>query len=269
MPTDAATTRIGPILLLLAPALLAGCELQIYSTDDDCWDRCSYVEESEFLLEGEAPAAIDARTTNGSISVTGTSSWRRAITVRLEVRADSRSEARDFARLVAIHFERSGDLARIHAAYPTPWHGVSVTIDHDVVCAPGTDLTLRTVNGGIVIDGTTAGVDAVTTNGSIRADLDLLAGAGHLATTSGEIDVQLGACSVPLWASTVNGPVEVTLPSLFCGLLDARTTSGRIYCGVTLSEIDSESETTLVGRIGEGRDTPITLRCTNGNIRIR
>ncbi len=70
-------------------------------------------------------------------------------------------------------------------------------------------------------------------------------------------------------ASAVNGGVHMALSDRFSGLLLAQTINGSIRCDVPLSEIEVKTRTTLSGRIGEGRDTPINLQTANGAIPIR
>lgn len=260
--------KIGLFIGLFLIAALVGCESHSHSTSPTSTRKRTHVEELEYPLDGADLFSIDVSTINGSIAVTGVSGTQGVVRVRKEVRADTKWEAEEFARLVRIHLRRTGDVLRVYATHPREPHGVSVAVSYDVECEKTTNLDLLTVNGGIAVHNTTAGVRATTTNGRIEADLDLLDGEGRFGTISGGVDVRMERCIVPMRATTVNGAVDVTLPHWFSGLLDARTVNGRIHCGIPLSEVVRQTKTSLSGRIGEGRDTPITIRCVNGGIRL-
>jgi DUF4097 and DUF4098 domain-containing protein YvlB len=259
---------MGLLIGLFLIVALAGCESHSHSTSPTSTGERTHVEELEYPLGGADLSSIKASTISGSIAVTGVSGTQGVLRVRKEVRADTKSEAEEFARLVRIHFFNDTATTEIYTTHPREPHGVSVVVSYDVECEKSTNLDLLTVNGGITVHNTAAGVRATTTNGGIEADLDLMDGEGRFAATNGRVDVRLERCIVPMTASTVNGAVDVKLPHRFSGLLNARTATGRIHCGIPLSEVVVRTERIISGRIGEGRDTPITIRCVNGSIRV-
>lgn len=260
--------RTSKFVALLLVILLAGCHWHDNTTGPGSTGYRTFVEDLEYPLDGVDLSSIDATTINGGISVTGISGTRGYVRVHKKVKADTEWEAEDFAGRVRIHIERTGDAVRIYATYPKTPHGVSVEVTFDVECPRDTDLVLGTVNGQIEIVGTDGGVRATTVNGSVEADIDLIRRDGLFTTTNGSIEVRLGTCRAPLTANTVNGAIDVALPRSFSGLLRAQAVNGRVSLGVSLSDTYVRTPNYISGRIGTGRDTPITLQAVNGSIRV-
>jgi DUF4097 and DUF4098 domain-containing protein YvlB len=254
--------RILATALILLSVLFAGCH------QHDHWADGYHSEYSDYYFDSPEIFSVDAETTNGKIKVRTTSSDEGVVRVHKEIHADSDREAEEFAREVQIHFVRSDETIRIYITHPRPWDGVTVEVSYDVSCGRDADLNLRTLNGDIEINGTRSGVSATTTNGGIAGDLELIHGRGSFTTTNGSIDLRLYRCYVPVTARTVNGSVYTSLRDEFSGLLDAQTVNGRVRCSIPLTETDVQTERAVIGRIGEGADTPITLSCVNGNIKI-
>lgn len=259
---------IAAALLSLAVAI-AGC----YCCDDTTRPGHTgdelYVENRDYALAGDDLTTLDVQAENGCIAIDGVSRAQGTIRARIEVRADERWEAQEFAEEVRIQVERSHGRVRVYAAYPHTPHDVSVAVSYTVDCPRNTDLELSALNGGIEIHGMTGATGATVVNGSIAADLELTRGAGQFSSTNGQVALQCERCDVPLTVNSVNGSVEVALPAGFSGLLDARIVNGAIHCSVPLTETKIHEPNVLIGRMGHGQDTPITLRCVNGPICIR
>ncbi len=252
---------------LLLVILFAGCHWHDHSTAPAGHGQRMYVEDLEYQLDGIEVSSIGAHTINGAITVAGISGTQGRVRVHKKVRAHTEWEAEEFAHRVRIHFDHTADGVTIDATYPETPHGVSVEVSYDIDCARETDLVLSTVNGRIAIDGIHAAASATTVNGHIEANLKLVRGNGLFVSTNGSIDVGLSSCRVPMTVTTANGAIDVALPSGFSGLLHAQTVNGRVRCEIPLSHIYTRTPKHLSGRIGAGRDTPITLHTANGSIR--
>lgn len=261
-------TGIGLLLIFV----MVGCHVHDHHTTSPGHHHGhghrTYVEDLEYPLNGADLSSIDASTINGSITVTGVSGSRGTIRIHKKVRAHTEWEARDFAHRVRIHREITGGLMRVYATYPQTPHGVSVEVSIDIECARDMFLALEAVNGRIEVFGTEGGVNAMTVNGRIEADVELTGRDGVFTSTNGSIEVRVVDCCAPITARTVNGAIGLELPRGSSGLLDAQTANGQISCAVPLSEIYVQTLRSLSGRFGSGGDTPVTLRTANGSIRV-
>lgn len=88
------------------------------------------------------------------------------------------------------------------------------------------NIKVRATNGPLSISGSTGNIDAQTTNGPISFNGD--GGEVHLRAQNGPISVKVGADvwnGSALEASTVNGPMSVSLPTAFQSGVRVETTS--------------------------------------------
>lgn len=88
------------------------------------------------------------------------------------------------------------------------------------------NIKVRATNGPLSISGSTGNIDAQTTNGPISFDGD--GGEVHLRAQNGPISLKVGADvwnGSALEASTVNGPMSVSLPAAFQSGVRVETTS--------------------------------------------
>lgn len=91
-----------------------------------------------------------------------------------------------------------------------PWYGSRCEADWKVTAPPDVELDLRTGNGRVMVDGSTAPVRVHTSNGPI--DMVDVSGTIRASTRNGRLTgTRLGAADVE--ASSANGPVELTFTS--------------------------------------------------------
>jgi len=245
-----------------------------------------HVEDLERTLDGAGAARLDARTNNGSIAVRGTDGNEVVVQIRKQVRAPSMREAEEFALQVQVRVRREGDEIRIYGEYPEPPAEVEVVLDYDIRCPARLAFELATLNGGIEVRETEGRVEGETTNGSvfvrasggpfllkttnggIEADLDGHEQEGTFTTINGPIRVEVRSGNGPLTATTTNASIRVELPADFSGQLDAATVNGRIRSEFHPSTTGGAQQTQFKGSLGEGGDTVVKARTTNGNIDV-
>jgi hypothetical protein len=120
-----------------------------------------------------------------------------------------------------------------------------------------TSLKLKVVNGGsIVVDGVNGEVDANDLNGAIH--LTNISGSVIAHSLNGAVTVSMNRVDVgkPLSFSTLNGSIDVTLPTDLKANLKLRADNGDIY-----SDFDIKFDA--------GSSKPITENSANNNGRLR
>ena len=244
-----------------------------------------YTEDLDWELDGANIEAILAHSSNGSITYEGRSAQQVTVQAHKMVRAPSMDEAEAFAQQVQIKIEQQEGMLRISKEHPKPPFGFDVSVSYVIQGPNKVDLTLETTNGKILaeqvegtvkikstngkirLDAVTGQVEAHTTNGGIEVEVVSLKDESKFATTNGSIKVGVREGIAPILANTSNGSINLTLPEDFCGQLDAKTVNGKISSELATTP-ERQSRTQLVGQIGEGGETPLKLRTTNGSIRL-
>jgi hypothetical protein len=158
-----------------------------------------------------------------------------------------------------------------------------VQVAFTIELPPGVSLVARTTSGAITVEGLTARIEGVTTNGDVHIEggrevwarttngsITLSSsGLASASTTNGQITARLGGVSgaTPMRFLTTNGSVTLALPDATDADLSLATTNGSIDLGLPVTVQGAIGARRLRGRIGAG-GTPIEVRTTNGSIRI-
>jgi hypothetical protein len=142
------------------------------------------------------------------------------------------------------------------------------TVNFTVRVPAGVHFQGQTVNGKVEAEGLSADVDAKTVNGSIKVSTRGLARA---KTVNGSITAVLGRADWPsgLEFKTVNGGIDLTLPSNLSAQVEAKTLNGDISTDFPLTVTGSYSRRRLSGTIGGGGERRLVLETVNGSVHIR
>jgi hypothetical protein len=272
----------GPATASVAALMLAGC----MTLGDAQTTTAPYTWEGR-MVPG---STLEIRGVNGSVrAVPATGSEARVEAVRTGRRSDPsevRIEVVEHAGGVTIcavypgqrNACRPGSDARLGA------NRNDVQVNFDVEVPAGVHLTARTANGRVTAERMSGRVEAYSSNGNVRIDGGSYvearttngsisirtSGEATARTTNGSLTVELGQVSgsSPLRFSSTNGSITLTIPSALNAAIDARTSNGSIDSELPITIRGSVSRRQLAGTIGSG-GTPLELRTTNGNIRIR
>jgi hypothetical protein len=246
------------------------------------------VEETrDWTLEAAGVAQLRADTSNGAIAVEGADLEEIQIRAIKRVKARTRQQAEECAAQVGVHAQREGDTVRLWEERPRNLTGIRVEVRYQVRCPRQLALRLNTLNGAITTQGTRAGVEATTLNGSVEvrqsqgqmklqskngkvaAHLDLLVGRGEFETANGKVEVVVRAGQGSIEAKTLNGAVELSLPADFAGRLDASTVHGQVHSEFPIPVVGKPDKARLEGDIGPGGDHLVRLRTLNGAISLK
>lgn len=185
---------------------------------------------------------------------------------------------------VRIEVVRHAEGVTICAVYPTPEGREANTcaagpndrsnvqdndtsVNFTVRVPAGVRFTGKTVNGRVSADGLSADVEARTVNGNVNVTTTGLARAG---TVNGSIKVVMGRAD---WADglefkTVNGGIDLSVPSSMSADVQAKTLNGDILTDFPMTVTGTFSKRRLSGTVGSGgRD--LRLETVNGSVQLR
>jgi hypothetical protein len=188
--------------------------------------------------------------------------------VRIEAeRAAASSHALDEVR---VEIDGEGGRVDVHTRLPRsgvwPLGGGSGRVDYRITLPAGVQLELKTVNGGVEVEGVVGGLQVSSVNGGI--EIRGANGPVHATTVNGGIHAQYGAAPTGgrHRISTTNGGVSVMLPEGTGGRLEGRTVNGSVSCELPL-EVREKKRRLLEGTLGPG-EASFDLRTVNGSIRV-
>ncbi|MGH9346769.1 MAG: DUF4097 family beta strand repeat-containing protein [Vicinamibacterales bacterium] len=259
------TFGCSAVLLALAVAAASAQprSLQALDCDDSSGRRASHCEMREETLAGGNPLDIDA-SPNGGIRVRG---WDRP-DVLLRARVVGYARTDEEARQVASQVRVETGGGQVRALGPQRRDDGRWTVSFELSVPQSSQLTLRTVNGGISIRDLRGTVQFKATNGGVR--LENVGGELRGETSNGGLHIDLSGDrwdGSGLDVETHNGGVNLTLPATYSAELEAGTTNGRLRVDFPI---------TVQGRIGKQINTmlgaggpKIRAMTYNGGVNIR
>lgn len=280
--------------LLLLALVCASLAAQKHSASDD-WkieDR-ETIHKTLNVASGSNAAKMLIDNISGSIHVTGYSGSEVRLTAERHTKAESNEALADAKREVKLDISQQGNYVRVYEDGPfrsseggtnyrgDRYYGYRVNFDYEVRVPTGTELILKTVNGGdITVARTTANFEVRNVNGAIA--LDQVSGSGSVNTLNGGVTVHFsknpaGATSF----KTLNGQVDVFFQPGLAADLRFKTFNGHIYTDFDLAplpapagEFDTKNghyvykgNRSSMGRVGRG-GPELSFDAFNGNIRL-
>ena len=257
---------------LMGAALIACLSLPAFASESPDW--ATGTPDFEWFGALKAGQTVEIKSVNGSIIAGKTSGDK------VEIRAWKHGHHSDPAE-VKIEMVPSDKGITVCAVYPSWWgkntcepgseghmdtHNNDVQV-HFVVRVPaGVGFTARTVNGSVTALGLTGPTYAHTVNGSVDVSTS---GMAEAQTVNGSIRAELGATSWndPIDFRTVNGRIELSVPSNLNADLEASTVNGTIESDLPVTVHGDIGRRHLRGKINKG-GSPLRLETVNGGIKI-
>jgi hypothetical protein len=235
--------------------------------------RSSTIQDERFeqtynlSLNGEVKAA----NINGSIKI---STWDSPQVRLVAVKSADNPEN---LKYVQVKVESTDSTFSVKAEYPESnrtkedrWNNLGdVKVEFELTVPRTADLAgITTVNGDVIIDGPAGNTKATTVNGTVKATN--LGGAAKLTTVNGSVEADfdnlLAGSDIKL--STVNGTVNLMLPSDADATIKANSLSGSITNDFGLPVRKGEFVgRDLYGRLGNG-DISIKLSSVSGSLAV-
>jgi hypothetical protein len=234
-------------------------------------DHACEIRESSMPASGHLD--VDAAP-NGGISIRASDGGEILIRAKVETWGESDSEAK--AMLTKLHIEAANGRIRTAGPHEENWgrhNHQGWSVSYEIRVPARIDLTLKSVNGGISVDGVKGALDADTVNGGIS--LTAVAGHVHGTTINGGVNVLLAASQLDsegMTLKTTNGGVTVSVPGSFAGRIAADTVHGGMSSDFP-GHVSEEGRWGVGPRhfelsLGSGGG-PVHVETVNGGVSIR
>ena len=240
-------------LLTLAALVAIPASAAAQDTDTDVINRR--------ITVGDA-AELTLTNVSGDITVTGGDG--REIIIQATKRGGDR-EARD---QIEVEIQERGNRVEVRARYPRDGRrrGGRVRVEYDVQVPRGTEVSVKTVSGGVRLDQ----VDGETRAETVSGDVEITAARqlSHAKSVSGDITVTGSSAEPELQAQSVSGSIEAT--DVSAGRLTLSAVSGDVMlAGVTSREAHI---TSVSGDVEYGgalaADGRYELQSHSGDVRV-
>lgn len=213
--------------------------------------------------------------TNGRISAEPAEGDSVEVSGVRTAKASSDEAAKELLAKVEMREEVGASSVRIEVRSPR-FSGMSGhSVEWTIKVPRGVNVDLRTVNGGVRLKGLQGDIAAKTTNGGVEGT-NIISQNVQASAVNGGIEIEFGA---PLSADgkiefdTVNGGVEIGLPSESRATISARCVNG----GVRVHELDVKRNEEVSGREAKrrldgtlnGGGARVTLNTVNGGVTVR
>jgi hypothetical protein len=254
---------LAGLVLAAAPVTVRAQTASLNCRDDDRdRDGVRVCEIREVTLDSRAQVNVDA-TPNGGITVRA---WDRdQIRLRARVEARARSSGRAEELIGEVEIETGGT---VRADGPRTGRREWWSVSYELFVPRNTDLDLRSMNGGIGIEGVHGRMSLETMNGGLA--LDGAGGDVSGRTTNGGVDVTLTGATWDgegLDLETTNGGVSLSIPEDYAARLETSTVNGGITADFPVT-VRGRISRSLTIDLGSGGRT-IRARTTNGGVVLR
>lgn len=264
-------------LVLSAGLSVAACDIQAgenghFSVDiasgkaTDTWSRTYTVA---------AGGRFELINVNGRITAESTDGKDVVVEGKRTAKGRSDEAAKELLGKLEIREEVGGSTVRVESRPPrtSGWGGHE--IEWTVKVPKGLTVDLRTINGGVRLNGLSGEIHAKTTNGGVKGQ-NLIPETIEASSVNGGVDIELGApldSTDSVEISTVNGGVSIGMPSESKATITARAVNG----GVRVNDLDikrddedsreSERRRRLSGTLNGG-GAKVSISTTNGGVRL-
>lgn len=210
---------------------------------------------------------------NGRITAEPATDDKVTLEGRRTAKGSTDEVAKEMLAKLEIREEVSGDRVRVESRPPRLSGFNGHEIEWTIRVPKGVVVDLRTVNGGVRINGLQGEVHAKTTNGGVKGS-NVTATILEASSVNGGIEIELGALDAngTIDIETVNGGVSLGLASDSKATIVARAVNGGVRVdGLEIEKQEqpnsSESKRRLEGTLNGG-GAKVNISTTNGGIRI-
>jgi hypothetical protein len=230
----------------------------------DSGDRFRHCDIREQSLPASGRIDLDA-SPNGGITVKGWLQGGVLVRARVEASGDTQSEADSMASQVSI----GGSGGQVRANGPQSGRPSWWSVSYEVFVPQTTDVTLKSVNGGITIQDVRGQIHFDVINGGVH--LKRVAGDISGASVNGGVQVELAGVAFEgrqIDVKTQNGGVTLALPSNYSAHVQAETGMGHIQSDFPMTVVGEVIPRKLDFNVGAG-GALIHLATTNGGVRVK
>ncbi len=250
------TMAHGSVLVLVAGAWLATAGAMPADAGD-------LEEEFHHTYALAADRRVSLENINGNVHVT---TWSRN---EVKVDAIKRASSEDRLEAIEIKIDSDPNALRIKTKYHQHFNNNPGGVDYTLTVPRGARLDkIDLVNGGLDAEDLEGEVNASSVNGRIK--VQGLSGGARLSVVNGHLEATFDRLDEPRTISleSVNGNIDLALPSDASTTLEASTVSGSIHNDFGLPVSGHFVGHELHGTLGDGR-ARVKLSDVNGSIKIR
>jgi hypothetical protein len=227
-------------------------------------NRARHCEIREQSLPSIGRLSLDAGQ-NGGATIKG---WTRGdvlVRARVEASSDTEGAAANLASRVMV--DSSG--GQVKAAGPESANNSWWSVSYEIFVPQVTDLSLKTMNGGITLSDVRGQIHFDAVNGGVH--LKRVNGDITGATVNGGIQIEMAGA---IWdgrqmeLKTSNGGVTVSMPARFSARIQAETGMGRISSDFPMPQGLDARSSKMDFSIGSG-GPPIHITTGNGSIHLK
>jgi DUF4097 and DUF4098 domain-containing protein YvlB len=262
-------------LVLAAGLAVSGCDIQAENGKFDI-DFASGKAQDTWSRTYKVPATgrFELINVNGKITAESADGTEVVIEGRRTVKARSDEAAKDLLAKLEIREEVGESTVRVESRPPRLSGFSGHEIEWTVKVPKGLTVDLRTVNGGVRLNGLSGEIHAKTTNGGVKG-IGIVPSLIEASAVNGGVEFELASPldstdSVEL--ETVNGGVELALPSESKANIAARCVNGGVHVesldiAAEEQRNDFERKRRLNGTMNGG-GAKVNLSTTNGGVRL-
>lgn len=265
-----------PALVVFAGLSVAGCDIQAQNGKFDI-DFASGKATDTWSRTYTVPAGgrFELINVNGRVTAESTDGKEVIVEGRRTAKGRSDEIAKENLAKMEIREEVGGSTVRVESRPPRMSGFGGHEIEWTVKVPKGLTVDLRTVNGGVRMNGLSGEMHAKTTNGGIKG-VGLIVDSVEASVVNGGIDMQFAApldSTDTVELTTVNGGVTIELPSESKATIAARAVNGGVRVSDELKATQEEESHEFERRRRfngtiNGGGARVNVSVTNGGVRI-
>ena len=264
-------------LILAAGLSVSACDVQTSADGHFSFDIAQGKATDTWSRTYTVPAGgrFELINVNGRITAETTEGKDIVVEGKRSAKARSDEAAKEMLGKLEIREEVGGSTVRVESRPPRMSGFGGHEIEWIVKVPKGLTVDLRTVNGGVRMNGLSGEIHAKTTNGGVKGT-NLVIDNLEASVVNGGVEIELGSPldeTDAVELTTVNGGVTFALPSESKAAITARAVNGGVRASDDL-KIEREDESTeresrrrLTGTMNGG-GARVNVSTTNGGVRL-
>ncbi|MGE0039898.1 MAG: DUF4097 family beta strand repeat-containing protein [Vicinamibacterales bacterium] len=258
--------------VLAVAAVLAGCDVSVDGSGGLSFDIAAGKAQDEWSRSYElAPGGqLELINVNGRITAEASDGTQVELKAERTAKAMSDESAQELLGQIEMREEVGDGRVRVEVRAPRMNGPKGHEIKWTVRVPKGVHVDLRTVNGGVRLQGLDGDIRAHSTNGGVNGR-GLRASSLEAGVTNGGVDIELAEAptSGTFDLESVNGGVELAMPADSKADISARCTNGGVsVTGLDLVASGEQTRRRVEGALNGG-GARVSLSTVNGGVRLR
>jgi hypothetical protein len=258
---------------LLLLSLFAATALPAQTRQDDSFTWSGRVATGRWIRVRNLNGGITVGAASGDkVELTATKRWRRGNPedVRVDVRKFGTND--ENVLVCALWFDNTTCTDReyeVHGNRRNRNNNNDVSVDFRVLVPKGVKVAVSTVNGEVIVDGTSSAVDAETVNG--RIEVQTSSGPVNANTVNGSVRARVGRIdgSEDMSFETVNGNVIAEFVGDVNADVELSTVNGSLRTDFQITLTGRLDPKHLRAHIGGSGGPRVRLTTVNGSVELR